>query len=476
MPSAGSSSDGSPSSPDRSLGKNGWMLDRIHSFRRAIEDGAAERRVALPFGTGLFCDSLPDVYDLNFVRVERAASATAIEAAVDAEMETFFHRKLTLDRGRPATGAALATEGWEATTHLVMAQQREPDRRVATDAVREVRFAEIEPLRTALISAESWGSASLASDLNRGVQRVAQAVPVRYFGAFADGRAVGYCELRETGGVAQIEDVNTLPAVRGRGLGRALVQCVADEARLTNEIVFLEALAEDWPRLLYEKLGFDVIGSRQLLLRRPHPLTRLRLRTPRLDLRLATVAELRLLACVARGGIHPPDEMPFEVPWTDRADEPEFEDGFVAFHNSALAEWRPERWVLNLVVFAGGTPVGSQSLEAARFGETRAVRTGSWLGQAQQGIGLGTEMRAAVLQLAFGTLGASLARSGAILGNAQSLRVSEKLGYAKVGTSSVSPRGTPVIHHDLELTNSAFRSPVAVEVEGAEHLLGLFGA
>ena len=452
------------------------MLARIQSFRRAIEDGSADRRVALPFGTGLFCDTLPDVFDLNFVRVERPAGAGEIAEAVEASMETFFHRKLTLAPGQAQTGVELSAAGWEPTTHLVMAQEREPDRRVATDAVREVRFAEIEPLRTALISAESWGSASLASDLNRGVQRVAQAVSVRYFGAFADDRAVGYCELREADGIAQIEDVNTLPAARGRGLGRALVQAVADEARVTNDIVFLEALAEDWPRLLYEKLGFDVIGTRQLLLRRPHPLTRLRLRTPRIDLRLATVAELRALARVARDGVHPPDEMPFEVPWTDRAAEPEFEDGFVAFHNAALSAWRPEDWVLNLIAFVDGAPVGSQSLEAKRFAQTHAVRTGSWLGQAYQGIGLGTEMRAAVLQFAFGTLGASLARSGAIFGNDQSLRVSQKLGYAAVGTSSVSPRGTPVLHHDLELTNSAFRSPVAVEIEGAEQLLGLFGA
>ena len=75
-----------------------------------------------------------------------------------------------------------------------------------------------------------------------------------------------------------------------------------------------------------------MVASRHLLLRRPHALTRLRLRTPRLELRLATVAELRLLARVARAGIHPPDEMPFKVPWTDHADEPGFEDDFVRFH------------------------------------------------------------------------------------------------------------------------------------------------
>ena len=452
------------------------MLDRIHAFRRSIQDGAAERRLPLRFGTGLFCDSLPDVYDLNYIRAETSAAPNEITAAVDSAMETFFHRKVTFEEGQAETAAGLATAGWEHATHLVMVLQREPDRRTETRAVREVRFAEIEPLRTTLICSEPWGSAHIAASLNQGRQRIARAVPLRYFGVFDGDRVVGYCELREAGGVAQIEDVNTLAAARGRGLGRALVQAAADDARAGNDIVFLEALADDWPRLLYAKVGFDVVATRHLLLRRPHALTRLRLRTPRLELRLATVAELRLLAQVARAGIHAPDEMPFKVPWTDHANEPGFEDDFVGFHRAAVADWRVDNWALNLVAFSGGLPVGCQALQADRFGETLTVTTGSWLGRSSQSLGLGTEMRAAVLQFAFGTLGATTARSGALAGNEQSLRVSRKLGYAEVGVSSVSPRGTPVPHTDLELAGVGFRSPVPVEVEGAEQLLGLFGA
>jgi RimJ/RimL family protein N-acetyltransferase/predicted GNAT family acetyltransferase len=452
------------------------MLDRISAFQRSIQDGAAERRVPLRFGTGLFCDSLPDVYDLNYVRAETAAPADEIAAAVDGAMEAFFHRKVTLAEGESATAAELAAAGWEPATHLVMVLQREPDRRTAAGSVREVAFAEIEPLRTAMISAEPWGSAHIAASLNQGRKRIAQAVPLRYFGVFEGDRVAGYCELREAGGVAQIEDVNTLAATRGRGLGRALVQAVADEARSGNDIVFLEALADDWPRLLYEKVGFDVVASRHLLLRRPHALTRLRLRTPRLELRLATVTELRALAQVARAGIHSPDEMPFKVPWTDHVDEPGFEEAFVRFHRAAVDGWSVDGWTLNLVAFVDGRPVGSQALEAEQFSQTLTVGTGSWLGRSWQGAGLGTEMRAAVLQLAFGVLGARTARSGALLGNAQSLGVSRKLGYAEVGLSSVAPRGTPVAHHDLELAGVGFRSPVPVEIEGAEQLLGLFRA
>ena len=452
------------------------MRDRIDAFRRQIQDGAAERRLALPFGTGLFCDSLPDVYDLNYVRAETAAAPGEISEEVDRAMEAFFHRKVTFEEDESETATELAVAGWEAATHLVMALRREPDRRVPAEAVREVRFAEIEPLRTALISSEPWGSARIAASLNQGRQRIARAVPLRYFGVFDGDQVAGYCELREAGGVAQIEDVNTVPAARGRGLGRALVQAVADEARAGNDIVFLEALADDWPRLLYAKVGFDVVATRHLLLRRPHALTRLRLRTPRLELRLATVAELRLLAAVARGGIHPAGEMPFKIPWTDHVEDPGFEDEFLRFHRAAVDEWRLDNWTLNLVAFADGRPVGSQALESKHFARTLTVSTGSWLGRPWQGLGLGTEMRAAVLQFAFGALGAKTARSGALDGNTQSLGVSRKLGYAEVGLSSVAPRGTPVPHHDLELAGVGFRSPVPVEIEGAEQLAGLFGA
>ena len=206
------------------------------------------------------------------------------------------------------------------------------------------------------------------------------------------------------------------------------------------------------------------------------PLYGLRLRTPRLELRLGSRDELVELGQLAREGIHPPAEMPFEVPWTDRSEEPTFVEDFVAYHEETLRRWRPEEWSLNLLAFHHGRPVGSQSVRAEAFGEAREVHTGAWLGLAFQRQGLGTEMRAAVLELAFRGLGAQTATSGSILDNESSKRVSEKLGYTVVGTGKIAPRGKPVSKHDLRLEREEWRCPFDIGLEGVEPCLPLFRA
>jgi RimJ/RimL family protein N-acetyltransferase len=205
------------------------------------------------------------------------------------------------------------------------------------------------------------------------------------------------------------------------------------------------------------------------------PLYGLRLTTPRLELRLGTRPELEALARVAQAGVHPPEEMPFAVAWTDRSGEPGFVRDFVAFHESALADWSPDAWTLNLLVWVEGAPVGGQTVGAERFAETRRVSTGSWLGAPYQRRGLGTEMRAAVLELAFRGLGAEAADSAWLAGNDASRRVSEKLGYREVGRSTQSPRGTPVVSHDVAIERERWRSPHSVEIFGLPPCLPLFG-
>ncbi len=206
------------------------------------------------------------------------------------------------------------------------------------------------------------------------------------------------------------------------------------------------------------------------------PLFGLRLRTPRLELRLGTSDDVLALGQLAQLGVHPADEMPFAVAWSDGIADPGFEEEFAAYHADGLASWSPEAWRLDLLTWEHGVLVGTQTLRGERFAAERVVDTGSWLGQAAQGRGIGTEMRAAALELAFRGLGASAATSGWLEGNQSSARVSEKLGYHWTGRRVVRPRGVAVVHHDVRLERADWRSPIPVEITGLGPALALFGA
>jgi RimJ/RimL family protein N-acetyltransferase len=206
------------------------------------------------------------------------------------------------------------------------------------------------------------------------------------------------------------------------------------------------------------------------------PLFDLRIRTERLELRLATDAELEELVEVAARGVHGPDEMPFMMPWTKQP-QPELGRSFLQFHWRNRAMWSPDEWFLELGVFHDGKAIGSQALIASRFAVSRTVRSGSWLGREHHGNRFGTEMRSAVLALAFDHLGAVRAESGYLDGNDASMGVSRSIGYVDDGTKIVVVEGRRRLEQrvviDLEAWRSRQRPPVTVD--GLERCRELFG-
>ncbi|HEV2242687.1 MAG TPA: GNAT family protein [Streptosporangiaceae bacterium] len=206
------------------------------------------------------------------------------------------------------------------------------------------------------------------------------------------------------------------------------------------------------------------------------PLDGLRLTTPRLELRWPALADLGALADLAAGGIHDPEVQPFGVAWTDvPADERA--QAVLQWHWSTWGSWTPSDWSLNLVVDQGGAVVGTQGLIGRDFAILREVSTGSWLGRDYQGQGIGTEMRAAILFLAFEGLHAEYATSGAFEDNAASLAVSRKLGYSDDGIDRQVSRGRPATVRRLRLDRAAWeaRRSVPVEIHGLEACLPGFG-
>ena len=206
------------------------------------------------------------------------------------------------------------------------------------------------------------------------------------------------------------------------------------------------------------------------------PLFQLRLQTPMLELRVPADRDLGDLASLAAAGVHDPEVQPFAVPWTDAAPA-ERARGTIQYHWAQRAGWQPDKWSLDLVVVRDGTVVGTQGMSATDFRTLREVGTGSWLGLAHHGQGIGTEMRAAVLHLAFAGLGALYATSGAFTDNFASQGVSRKLGYVDDGIERQVRRGQPATTQRLRLDVQTWQATrkVPVTILGLEPCLPMFG-
>lgn len=206
------------------------------------------------------------------------------------------------------------------------------------------------------------------------------------------------------------------------------------------------------------------------------PVLGLRVRTSRLELRLPSPEELGALADVAVDGIHPAEIQPFLTPWTQQPPA-EVARKVLRDHWRSLATWSPRDWTLNLAVFHGDDVIGQQSVAARDLAITREVRTGSWLGERHQGHGYGTEMRAAVLHLAFAGLDADEAFSAAFVQNTASLAVSRKLGYQPDGTDRLVVGDELAIDQRMRLTRTAWERHRAIEVtiDGLDACRAWFG-
>ena len=142
---------------------------------------------------------------------------------------------------------------------------------------------------------------------------------------------------------------------------------------------------------------------------------------------------------------------------------------------SQLGQWRINDWVQPFTVLLDNVPVGLQALEGKDFRVRRTVDTHSWLVSSVRGRGLGKQMRAAVLSLAFDHLAAEYAITEAWEDNAASLAVSRALGYVDNGIDLHSRDESLGRMQRLILPRPSWTSPVPVTVAGVEDCLPLFG-
>lgn len=214
------------------------------------------------------------------------------------------------------------------------------------------------------------------------------------------------------------------------------------------------------------------------------PLFGLRVVTSTIELRVPNDAELATLCELAAAGIHPPETMPFSVPWTGHS-SPEFERNFLQHHWRSRADFAHDQFDLHFAVVVDGALVGLQSLHrrkstngaSSEAPAERSCETGSWLGLAHQGRGIGKAMRSAAVAFAFGYLDAEVITSGAFADNTASQRVSIATGYELVRTNMILRQGVDAAHLQFELSRDRWkRTPVrdGITVTGWEACRSMF--
>jgi predicted GNAT family acetyltransferase len=242
--------------------------ERILGFMRGLEARSAEFTVGSRFGTVLVHERLGRVHDLNFLRADSPEEASAGELAAETEriqgLIGLRHRRVTvMDRAESKRlKPGFLDLGWRTTAYAVMASRRPTEREADLSAVREAEPEELRPLW-----AEGIRSAPFAEDeevveqLVAAKDVVAAAVTTHYYVAEAGGEIAAYCEFYSSDGIGQFEAVMTREPYRNRGFASALVLKSLEQSRADgNALTFLIALENDWPRKLYERLGFETVG------------------------------------------------------------------------------------------------------------------------------------------------------------------------------------------------------------------------
>ena len=249
------------------------MIERIHRFFRYSEEGVCDELARTPHGTALLTPSLPLVWQVNAIRVEdREAAVDELVAEADQVQAAFGHRKLVVHDEE--LGARLAPgfqqAGWNVSRVLIMLRRRPPERRPegapAGEVPRDVGAAALEAFRREQPFGWQDEAVRQLAEMDARYDRLLAA---RDFASPPDDPACA-CRLYVHDGLAQVDEVGTVEARRGRGHARAAVAAAADAGAAEGcDAVFMVTDAADWPQELYRSLGFDEIGATYEFLKVP---------------------------------------------------------------------------------------------------------------------------------------------------------------------------------------------------------------
>jgi GNAT superfamily N-acetyltransferase len=242
------------------------LRERALRFMEGVEDRSTSRHLPSPIGMLLLDDEYPESYAHNFLRVigpRPDLDAATFEAEAE-RLRTEGRTGLAARVADHATGARLAPElsasGWTSVSLIVMVWTDDGSPRPTLAEVAP--WDRVRPFVEAFIRSEPYGTdPEVVRQLVDRRGAIARATHLREIAAPAGGPYASGTELRSDGRTAEIEYVRTLPEHRNKGLAAAVVRFAAQLARDEgHDLVFLIADADDWPKELYERLGFRTVG------------------------------------------------------------------------------------------------------------------------------------------------------------------------------------------------------------------------
>ena len=242
-------------------------LDRSRSlaFLRDADRAGAERVDDFPGGVLLRTAGFPRLWDANHVRLDRPWRGTAAElhAAVDRAMGAagLDHRMVVCEHEADAERLTpdLRELGYTREDHLVMALRR-PSARQASVPVEDVPVGAVGPIRAA-IGAEAASEEEVIRQVLAWGVHLHEMLGDRWLAAFSDCSPAACARVLSDGAVGQVEDVATLPELRGRGLATSVVLGGVDRLRAEGvDLVLIVVERHAGPVALYRQLGFDALA------------------------------------------------------------------------------------------------------------------------------------------------------------------------------------------------------------------------
>lgn len=239
-------------------------FDRLRAIERRRLSLLSTRAVPFDAGVAYFDDDYPERYTANRIVVsDPAIGADELVASADDVLggKGLAHRHVSvMDEGGDRLAPGFRDAGYEAERVVGMVLRRPPDR-PAPLPTEERSFDEVRPLTEEIYRRDLPTAPEVAARFVEQHAAWDRKLGTRRFVARIDGAFAGQCELYPFGDDAQVEFVDTLEEYRGRGVARSVVlAAVAAAHHAGAERVYIAAEDDDWPKLLYERLGFDPVG------------------------------------------------------------------------------------------------------------------------------------------------------------------------------------------------------------------------